>query len=215
VARPLGLSRSARAPRRWAAGAYFTGVGGMGSCGEMHIRRGHYIGVAPLPDGLANACVVTADRGALRDPAALLIRAVRADARLARRFSHATMVTPVVCLGPLAVECDAAGVRGLLLAGDAAGFVDPMTGDGLRLAFRGGELAAIAALHALEHGVADAHIRLHGARRDAFARKLRFNRGLRALVSSPLAVRAAGAGAAIAPSVLRRAIRYAGDVEAA
>ena len=43
-----------------------------------------------------------------------------------------------------------AGVPGLLLAGDAAGFVDPMTGDGLRFAVRGAELAADAALAALE-----------------------------------------------------------------
>ena len=31
---------------------------------------------------------------------------------------------------------------GLLLAGDAAGFIDPMTGDGLRFAFAGARLAA-------------------------------------------------------------------------
>jgi hypothetical protein len=36
--------------------------------------------------------------------------------------------------------------EGLLVAGDAAGFVDPMTGDGLRFAVRGGELVADAAL---------------------------------------------------------------------
>ena len=34
----------------------------MSGFGEMHVRRGGYIGVAPLPGGLANACVVTADR---------------------------------------------------------------------------------------------------------------------------------------------------------
>ena len=52
-------------------------------------------------------------------------------------------------LGPLAVETTGAGLPGLLLAGDAAGFIDPMTGDGLRIAMRGGELAAAAALEAL------------------------------------------------------------------
>ena len=40
--------------------------------------------------------------------------------------------TALQCLGPLAVESSAAGVPGLLLAGDSAGFIDPMTGDGLR-----------------------------------------------------------------------------------
>ena len=48
----------------------------------------------------------------------------------------------------------AAGCPGLLLAGDAAGFIDPMTGDGLRFALRGGELAAEAALRELQIGAA-------------------------------------------------------------
>ena len=215
VARPLGLSTTPRAPRRWAVGAYFEGVAGLTACGEMHIRRGHYVGIAPLPGGIANACVVSSDRAALRTPPALLRAALDADPVLAERFAGATMVSKAVCLGPLAVECGAAGMPGLLLAGDAAGFVDPMTGDGLRFAFRGAELAAAEALHALEHGVDVAHVRLHEARQRVFAGKWRFNRSVRALVSSPGAVRAAGAAAALAPGVLRRMICYAGDVQAA
>ena len=38
--------------------------------------------------------------------------------------------------------CRRHAISGLLLAGDAAGFIDPMTGDGLRFAVRGGVLAA-------------------------------------------------------------------------
>ena len=76
LARALGLARYARAPRRWAVGGYFTGVTGMSPRGEMHVRPGRYIGVAPLPDGLTNVCVVTADRAALRDPALLIAGAV-------------------------------------------------------------------------------------------------------------------------------------------
>ena len=66
----LGLVRHPAAPRRWAIGAYFEGVAGMTALGEMHIRRGRYIGVAPLPGGLTNVCLVTpsaqGDRGAAR-----------------------------------------------------------------------------------------------------------------------------------------------------
>ena len=215
VARPLGLSGTPPGPRRWAVGAYFEGVTGLTACGEMHIRRNYYIGIAPLPDGLANACIVSSDRAALRNPTDLLRAALRADPQLGGRFSAATMVTAAVCLGPLAVESHASGAPGLLLAGDAGGFVDPMTGDGLRFAFKGAELAAAEALHALQHGVADAHLRLHEARRRAFAGKWRFNRGMRALVASPAAVRAAGMGATIAPAILRRVICYAGDLQAA
>jgi flavin-dependent dehydrogenase len=212
IARSLSLSRSAARPRRWAVGGYFENVAGLSRLGEMHVRRGHYIGVAPLPDGTTNACIVTGDRMALRQPGALLERALRSDALLRERFAAARLVAPPVCLGPLAVENHASGVPGLLLAGDAAGFIDPMTGDGLRFAFRGGELAALEAIAMLQHGDADAHARLDAARRREFRRKWYFNRLLRRLVSMPTAVRASATAAALAPAWLRCAIRYAGDV---
>ncbi len=212
VARALGLSRAPSRPRRWAVGAYFSDVAGLTSCGEMHIRSGHYIGVAPMPGGLANACVVTADTAGLAHPAALLLHVLRSDPQLRGRFNTARLVSQPVSLGPLAVDCRVAGMPGLLLAGDVSGFVDPMTGDGLRFAFRGAELAALEAMRALERGTDEAHLRLLAARRREFSRKWRFNRTLRALVTSPAAVRAAGVGAALAPGILHRMIAYAGDV---
>jgi len=178
----------------------------------MHLRRDRYIGIAPLPGGLINACVVTADRAVLRDPARLLRDTLRTDRRLAARFADARPISPAVCLGPLAVDATASGAPGLLLAGDAAGFIDPMTGDGLRFALRGGELAAQAALAALESGRVDAHVRLARLRRREFANKWRFNRALRALASSPLAMRAASHAANWVPGWLERTIGYAGDV---
>ena len=122
------------------------------------------------------------------------------------------MITRPVVLGPLAVESSASGAPGLLLAGDAAGFIDPMTGDGLRFALRGGELAAQAALTALACGRVDAHVQLARMRRDEFASKWRFNRALRALAGSPLAMRLASHGADWSPRWLERTISYAGDV---
>jgi menaquinone-9 beta-reductase len=216
VARALGLSHHAAFPRRWAVGAYFTGVAAESnaeSFGEMHVRRGRYIGISPMPDGLTNACVVTADRSALRDPAALLCSAVRQDSLLADRFTTARPIGPPVCLGPLAIENRAIGMPGLLLAGDAAGFIDPMTGDGLRFACRGAELAARAALSSLESGSRDVHLALDRARRAEFAAKWRFNRALRALVRSPRAMRVMAASVTWAPSIAERMIRYAGDLD--
>jgi flavin-dependent dehydrogenase len=213
VARPFGLSRAAAHPRRWAVGAYFSGVAGMSAFGEMHVRQGCYIGVAPLPGGLTNACLVTGNRAGLRDAGSQLLSALRSDWLLADRFAGATPVTPPVTLGPLAVESSAAGMPGLLLAGDAAGFIDPMTGDGLRFAMCGAELAAAAALRTMESGI-DAHGWLARERRGAFASKYRFNRALRWLVSSPAAVRLSARGAGAVPAVVRGIIRYAGDLHA-
>ena len=137
--------------------------------------------------------------------------AVRSDPILRERFSRARQVSEVTVLGPLAVDCRSVGYPGLLLAGDAAGFIDPMTGDGLRFAIRGGELAASAALDALAHGWRDVHARLADRRRREFGGKWRFNRALRALVASPRAVGAAARVAPLAPAVLRAIVSRAGD----
>ena len=214
VARALGLSRAASWPRRWAMGAYFENVGGLTQFGEMHVRRTHYMGVAALAKGLTNACVVTPNLGG-RHPADILMTTLTGDAQLRERFAGARMVTAPICLGPLAIDASAAGARGLLLAGDAAGFVDPITGDGLRFAIRGAELAAREALDALENGSDGAHVRLLAARHREFAAKWRFNRTMRWIVTYPAAVRAAEYGVSMIPRLLQEAIRYAGDVHAA
>ena len=214
VARALGLSKAAPWPRRWAIGAYFEGVSGMTGFGEMHVRSTRYIGIAPLARGITNACLVTANPGGSR-PSDFLMSTLRRDPMLGDRFAEARMVTTPICLGPLAVDAQAAGAPGLLLAGDAAGFVDPITGDGLRFALRGAELAAREAIRALESGCESAHVRLLEARRREFGAKWRFNRTMRWIVTYPAAIRAAGYGAAILPQLLQQAIRYAGDVHAA
>ncbi len=182
--------------------------------GEMHVRRGYYIGVAPVPGGLTNVCLVKpsfAGDAGLGDPAALLTAVLSRDPRLRDRAAGARLIGSPVVLGPLAVDVRNAAIDGLLLAGDAAGFIDPMTGDGLRFATQGAELAAAAALRALERGWTGVHDRLAQERRRAFSGKWTFNRGLRALVSFPLAVDAAAIGAVIAPPLLRAVIAYAGD----
>lgn len=186
----------------------------MSAFGEMHVRRGHYLGVAPLPGGITNACLVTAAPGRGR-PEQILMDALLHDPLLRDRFKGARMAIEPISLGPLAVDCCTGGMPGLLLAGDAAGFVDPMTGDGLRFAIRGGELAAVEALHALEHGNFDAHVRLLAARRREFVPKWRFNQTLRWVVEGRRTLRLAEIGAGIVPSVFRQVIRYAGDLHAA
>jgi flavin-dependent dehydrogenase len=244
VAFGLGLARHPVSPRRWAIGAYFENFGDidptslrctagaprapMGRApegdrdairspsvrGEMHIRRGRYIGVAPLPGGVTNVCLVRPARSGdpdFADAAALLTRELARDRLLADRAAHARMLTPPTVLGPLAVDVRPAAIDGLILAGDAAGFIDPMTGDGLRFAIRGGELAAAAALDALANGWSGIHARLAARRAREFGGKCRFNRALRAIVASPTVVDAAALGARVVPGVLRAVVARAGD----
>ncbi len=228
LASRVNLASYASAPRRWAFGAYFSHVSRMSARGEMHVRRGAYIGVAPLPGGVTNVSVVldgpaaalaagaaSASRNAghygSAEQQTIVRRALNADAVLRDRFARATQISPVTVLGPLAVNARAAGCPGLLLAGDAAGFVDPMTGDGLRFALRGGELAAHAALDEVASG-RPAYTRLGAQRRREFQMKWRINRGLRLVVGSPGAVGLASLVSAWWSAPVEYLIQLAGDV---
>lgn len=211
-----GLSHQPARPRRWAIGGYFTGVSGCGTVGEMHVRAGHYIGIAPVPGGLTNVCVVmphAAGDPPFGPPDALIRSRLNADPALRERFAGARAEGEPVMLGPMAVDSTAAGEPGLLLAGDAAGFIDPMTGDGLRLALAGAELAAAVALEVLAGRLSPeiAHVELARRRRAAFATKWRFNRTLRSLVTYPQGVATAAVAARVMPSMFEAVIRYAGD----
>lgn len=219
LAAGLQLSRQPAWPRRWAVGASFTGVTGLQSLGEMHVRHGHYLGVAPLPDGVTNACLVepfAPGTPPWRDPSARLGAALHADPALARRFASARLVSRPMVLGPLAVDVSRPGGPGLLLAGDAAGFIDPMTGDGIRYALVGAELAAAVAADVLSGAIDPwrAADLLAARRHAALAWKWRFNRTLRRLVAWPAGVTGAALVARAAPAVFAAMIRYAGDVEA-
>jgi flavin-dependent dehydrogenase len=213
VAFGAGVAHHPARPRRWAIGAYFEGVAGLSSFGEMHLRRGHYIGLARLPGGVANVCLVHEWRPG--DPAVVdapkhLAQTLAGDRRLADRFRDARLVTRPTVLGPLAVDVARPDIDDLLLAGDAAGFVDPMTGDGLRFAVRGGELAALAALAALHRGWGQARRAVAAPQRE-FIAKRQFNRALRHLVASPTALLFGEVVAAAVPPAICALIRAAGD----
>jgi flavin-dependent dehydrogenase len=214
----------------------------------MHVRRDGYLGIAPLPGGITNVCVVRdyasaratgagagletpPDKGDYKRDAEAFVgaglqtrprgenrgvieRAIASDPVLRGRFTSARPVSDAVVLGPLGVDARGAGCPGMLLAGDAAGFVDPMTGDGLRFALAGGVLAADAALAEIETGVPQHHALL-SARRRAFAGKWRINRALRTLVGSPRGVTLAAAITTRWNTPVRTIIAIAGDVSLA
>ena len=126
----------------------------------------------------ASWCRTRAVNHPLAAPADMLDRYLHDDPELSSRFARARAVAPPSVLGPMAVDARAAGEPGLLLAGDAAGFIDPMTGDGLHFALAGAELAAAVALDVLagRTPIDRAHLDLAAKRQAAFSAKWRFNR---------------------------------------
>jgi flavin-dependent dehydrogenase len=193
VARRLGLARTARWPRRVAFVSHFRGVADIGDCGEMHVSRDGYCGLADVGGGITNvALVVPQSRTMLArgDTAGFFERGLAAHEGLAGRFARAERVSPVRVTGPFASHARRAWDGGTALVGDAADFFDPFTGEGIYAALRGGELLAPhvhEALRASTSRAADAALRAYdGARRDEFAGRWRVERLVAVAIASPV-----------------------------
>jgi flavin-dependent dehydrogenase len=109
---------------------------------------------------------------------------VRLLPHLARRVAGGERIAPVQALGPLAFQVHPPREGGVLLVGDAAGFYDPLTGEGVFSALRAAELAAETAAAAFAAGdwSAAALGAYERARRVAFTGKARVTRGLQLVI---------------------------------
>jgi geranylgeranyl reductase family protein len=162
VARQLGVARRGR-PRRLALVAHVAGLRGLDDCGEMFCEPGWYVGIASQGDGVANVSMVLpmADAGEIaRDAEAHFRRRLRSIPELADRAERLEFRGPLLRAGPFARSARRVVADGALLVGDAAGFFDPFTGEGVFAALRGGALAAAALARALAAGGAASRDRL-------------------------------------------------------
>jgi geranylgeranyl reductase family protein len=193
VARRLGLSRRG-APRRLALVAHLAGAEGMRDFGEMFVRRGRYVGLAPIGGGLVNAAAVVPAgeaRAIARDPAGFLIAELAGYPELRSRFAGSRIVREVLVAGPFARTTRRSVADGALLVGDAADFFDPFTGEGIFAALRGGQLAAKALAAALASGEATraSLAPYRRARRRAFLGKWIFERLVGLAATRPAVMR--------------------------
>ena len=186
VARSLDLDLPIHWPRRLGLVARYASVPGIGHFGEMHVGRDLYCGLAPTGNGVVNVALVGG------------LAAKHADESVERYFERrlaelpgavatlgtARRITPIRGVGPLARRVRRVAGPGYLLVGDAAGFLDPFTGEGVYRALRGAELAAAAVERALRRadGLPVGYAR---ARRAAFADKERVGLLIQLFLGSP------------------------------
>ncbi len=144
IGRRLGLVKNGW-PRRIALVSHYRGIEGMSEVGEIHLEPDGYSGVANVGGGITNAAIVVpASRSAelAGDHTAFFETWFSSRPQLASRFANAERVSPVRATGPFASAAKTAWAPGAALVGDAADFYDPITGEGVYAALRGGELLA-------------------------------------------------------------------------
>jgi geranylgeranyl reductase family protein len=190
VARGLGLLREHPRWRKFAVRGYWQGVEELTSFGEMHVGGGGYCGLAPLSSTRANVTFVLDRRemaAAAGDLDAFYRESLRRRwPRLAERLQRATLREPPRAVGPLALEARRVSAPGALLVGDAAGFYDPFTGEGVTLALRSAELAGRVADRSLRAERLPGDLSAYDRQRRTCTRhKFRFNRLLQRVVAWP------------------------------
>lgn len=215
VARALGLVRVHRL-RRLALIQHVEGLAPLGDLGEIYVDPPDYAILNPVAPGLVNLGLVVpqaharAFRGRLETFFAARLRQLR---HLAPRLEGMRPRGPLQAMGPLAYRVDEPRVSGVALVGDAGGFYDPFTGEGLFTALRSAELLAEVAHAALRAGDCSrrALAPYARARREAFRGKARLTRVLQTVIRRrPLADLAARA-LARRPALLDALMGVLGD----
>lgn len=197
VARRAGLAGPIWGTPRFAVGGHYAGFGDLGGCVEMYVGGGAYFALNPLGDDLTNVMVVV-PKSALARWSRFVDEGVAGKAaelgRGHRSFANARRSGARAAAGPLAHNVRAPAASGVLLVGDAAGFLNPFTGQGVFLALTSAEHAAqtIVASAAERSSEANAFAAYSRERRADLAARKRLSSAIGWLIDvAPLARRAA------------------------
>lgn len=215
IAGELGVRREVPWLRRIALVARFGSVP-FGDQAEVHLFPGGFVAAAPVDGGLVSVNLILDEdvfaESALPRDAAFetgLARIPELHARLAR----GKRVDPVRGVGPLAASTTRQTFDGAALVGDACGYADPLTGEGIFFALSGGVALADALLGALAAQRTDASA-LAGyvaARRREIEPRVRMSFLLQRALRHPLLVKAAFSLLERRPRVADVIVSTAGD----
>jgi len=157
IAQRLGLHRTGKL-RKIALVAHMRGIAGLSEYGEMHVAGKRYVGLAPMEnDGdLCNVALVVDEH---RDGKKLaghaeqfLLEALESFPKIKGRLAQVSIERHTLAVSRLSVQAKQLSTDGILLVGDAAGYYDPFTGEGIYRALRGAQIATNVTLDALECG---------------------------------------------------------------
>jgi flavin-dependent dehydrogenase len=106
---------------------------------DLYFSPAGYCGVQPVSASEVNVCAMVR-----ADVASNLPEVFNCENRLRERSAGWKQVTETVSTSPLIFRDPAPLEGNILLAGDAAGFIDPFVGDGISMALHSGSMAASA-----------------------------------------------------------------------
>jgi menaquinone-9 beta-reductase len=115
---------------------------------DLYFFEGSYCGVQPIGAGQINVCAMVRADVATTLPGVLALHTALHE----RSREWQALIDPV-STSPLIFRDPEPERGGMLMAGDAAGFVDPFVGDGISLALRSGALAAECLASFLAHEI--------------------------------------------------------------
>jgi flavin-dependent dehydrogenase len=215
VASSLGLVRRHRL-RRMALIQYVSGLEGIEDRGEIYLDPPDYAILNPVAPGLVNLGLVV-PLGHARSFARRLETFFGARLsqlrHLAPRLDGMKREGRLSAMGPLAYRVSEPQVGGVMLVGDAAGFYDPFTGEGMFTALRSAELLTETAHAALTRDdVSVATLAVYGARRRAeLLAKSRVTQGLQLLIARRRLSNLAARALARRPHLLHTLLGVIGD----
>lgn len=204
VARQAGLTRRSWRLPRFALGGHYTGFGDLGGFVEMYVGAGAYFALNPLGQDMTNVMVVV-PKTALATWSGFVDEGVAGKAaelgRGHRSFANAQRAGARAAIGPLAHSVHAPIAGGAVLIGDAAGFLNPFTGQGVFLALTSAENAARAIVSAAGNRAREssAFACYANERRADFAARKRLSAAIGWLIDVPLLARRASARLARQP----------------
>ncbi|MEO8639174.1 MAG: geranylgeranyl reductase family protein [Chloroflexota bacterium] len=181
VANRLGVERPVIAPRRLGMVAHYEGDPELSDHGEMHVGPGWYVGLAPLAGERLNVGMALPMERVGRGAKERFQAAIDGIPAVAARLAGSKRLTPIRGASPIGHRVARAAGPGWLLVGDAAGFIDPFTGEGIYRALRSARAAA-EALAGRHEGVEDRYL---VARRHAFAAKDALTWLVQGMLASP------------------------------
>ncbi len=134
-----GIKKTYLSRRRFGVSGHLAGVEGTGSYIEVILQKDSEIYVAPCDGDLTLVALLLEEKlikffkGNLAQGYVTFLKSVEG---FGERLGDSQLVPPVLSVGPLGLKVAPIYRPGLLLIGDSAGFLDPITGEGMTLALK-------------------------------------------------------------------------------